>query len=379
MTQIPRFGLLLVLMCSMFPLCMYGEECTSKQLPDSTLELSGNWFNQLSQCNFRINDPRIKYPRFVNFCRTVYNWGDTTFNRYDSAYVIGTGQNWKLYANSYNWHQSYAFIFHDQPVILHSKINSDLGISLNFMAVSIGYTWNVNRLITGKQDQRRIFNFSFTCALFSAEITSWNTYGDTKLTKFGNYKNVDGSNPDIPIDNMNHKAFNLNAYYFFNHNKYSQAAAYNFSKYQLKSAGSWILGINYGRHTIAMDFEHLPPSMTDDIPDFASKYDFSYTDYTILGGYGYSHVLPHNWLYNVTILPSVGYKRTEMTNTDVKKDNDFNNTISLNYQGKMSMTYNHRSLFVSATIRLDGNCYFDESYTFFNTRCSASAIVGVRF
>lgn len=241
----------------MFPLCMYGEECTSKQLPDSTLELSGNWFNQLSQCNFRINDPRIKYPRFVNFCRTVYNWGDTTFNRYDSAYVIGTGQNWKLYANSYNWHQSYAFIFHDQPVILHSKINSDLGISLNFMAVSIGYTWNVNRLITGKRDQRRIFNFSFTCALFSAEITSWNTYGDTKLTKFGNYKNVDGSNPDIPIDNMNHKAFNLNAYYFFNHNKYSQAAAYNFSKYQLKSAGSWILGINYGRHTFLPTFTRI--------------------------------------------------------------------------------------------------------------------------
>ncbi len=262
---------------------------------------------------------------------------------------------------------------------MHSKVNSDLGINLNFMAVSIGYTWNVNRLITGKKDQRSTFNFAFSCALFAAEITSWDTTGDTKLTKFGHYRTEDGAKPNIPIDNLNHKAFNLNAYYFFNHKKYSQGAAYNYSKYQLKSAGSWILGINYSNHKISMDFKHLPPSMVNDIPEFPDNYNLNYKDYAIMGGYGYNYVMPHNWLYNVTILPSIGYKKTIMTNTDTGHNSDANSNISLNYSGKMSLTYNHRSLFVSALVNFEGGFYFDDNYMFFNNKGSASAIVGVRF
>lgn len=347
--------------------------------PCDTAVIYGNWLQQLRQCQFHINDPRIQYPRFVDFCRKVYNWGDRTFNRYDSDYVVGTGHNWKLYANSQNWHQTYAFIFHKQPVVMHSKVNSDLGINLNFMAVSIGYTWNVNRLITGKKDQRSTFNFAFSCALFAAEITSWDTTGDTKLTKFGHYRTEDGAKPNIPIDNLNHKAFNLNAYYFFNHKKYSQGAAYSYSKYQLKSAGSWILGINYSNHKISMDFKHLPPSMVNDIPEFPDNYNLNYKDYAIMGGYGYNYVMPHNWLYNVTILPSIGYKKTIMTNTDTGHNSDANSNISLNYSGKMSLTYNHRSLFVSALVNFEGGFYFDDNYMFFNNKGSASAIVGVRF
>ena len=46
---------------------------------DTLPPLSGNWIQQLMQVNYRINDPRIRYPKFANFCRKVYNWGGLIF------------------------------------------------------------------------------------------------------------------------------------------------------------------------------------------------------------------------------------------------------------------------------------------------------------
>lgn len=346
---------------------------------DTTQNLNGNWVQQLYQCNFRINDPRIRYPKFPNFCRKVYNWGDKTFNRYDSLYVKGTGLNWKAYYNITNWHQSYAYIIGNNPIVLKTNFNSEIGVNLTFMAVNIGYTWNLNRLFSNSNNQSKQFNFSFTCALFSAEILKWNITGDTFLTKFGQYKNPDGSNLDIPIDDMTHDAIDIKAYYFFNNKRFSAGAAYNYSKYQLKSTGSWILGVNIGRHKISMDFSGLPEDMLADIPEFRQTYKFNYIDYAILGGYSYNAVMPHNWIYNITMTPSVGYKRTSLRSDVISKHNDNRNMISINYHGKMALTYNHRKMFLSAIIRFDGGCYFDRDYTFFNLMNNATFNMGIRF
>lgn len=86
------------------------------------------WYKQLMNNNFRINDPRIRYPKFPKFCVDVYNWGDRTFNTYDTTYVVGTGKNWKAMLRSYNWMQSYAIYFSDKEHLrLISNPYSDLG------------------------------------------------------------------------------------------------------------------------------------------------------------------------------------------------------------------------------------------------------------
>ena len=52
-----------------------------------TTALTGNWVSQLIKTGFHINDPRINYPAFPRFALKVYNWGDRTFNHYESAFV----------------------------------------------------------------------------------------------------------------------------------------------------------------------------------------------------------------------------------------------------------------------------------------------------
>ena len=361
----------------------YSISATETKKPDcvndSLSALEGNWVRQLYACNFRINDPRIKYPKFVDFCRQVYNWGDYTFNSYNPSYVTGTGRNWKLYVTNYNWIQNYAYLFHDSPVLLHTKIYSNFGLTLNFMAVSVGYSWNMNRLFSENTDYRKTFTFSFTCSLFSAELLYRKSNGKIHLTKFGNYKDEHGDSPHLTLNGTKDETLSVNTYYFFNNRKYSQAAAYSYSKYQQKSAGSWILGLTYNRQKISMDFSELPESIRQEIPEFGDYYDFQYSDYAIMGGYGYNCVLPHKWLYNITILPSLGYKRSYFIDMDNGIKHGSENNVCANFHSKMSLTYNYRAFFVSTLLRFDGGVYLDNDYTFFNSMASASVIAGVRF
>lgn len=328
------------------------------------------WYKQLLENNFRINDPRIHYPKFPKFCVDVYNWGDRTFNRYDTTYVVGTGKNWKVMTNSYNWMESYAMFFSPESYLrIRSNLYSDLGVYLCFMAVKIGYTGNMNAIAAGVKSRRNTYNFNFTCALFSASINYAKTKGGSRITYFG------AESTDYKFEDIAQTTLSASAYYFFNHRKYSQAAAYSFSKYQLKSAGTWVAGFSYSHQRIDMDFSSLPAEMVNKLPALLPRYSFHYADYDLLGGYAYNWVLhPRRWLINATIMPSVGYKHSYEGATDGRKS-----MFSTNGRLMLSGVYNHRSLFAALQANVEGHFYFAKGYTFFNSIESLSLVVGARF
>lgn len=335
---------------------------------------STRWIGQLIENKFHINDPNIYYPRFPRFLRNVYNWGDRTFNRYDTTYVEPTGKNWKLLWKSYNWANSYMMIFpRNTSVMLMSDINADIGGYLCFMAVSVGYMFNANQLIHHTGGNRHNFNFNFTCALFSGDINYSSTTGGVKIKKFGDY--LDGAHISVPLENVKNTSLTTKLYYFFNHRKYSHAAAYCYSKHQLKSAGTWIAGIATARQEISIDFSHLPDEMLQHLPMPTDYYNFHYRDYNILGGYAHNWVLkPRRWLINLTFLPSLGYKHSFEDASDGRRD-----MFSTNLHTSFAVVYNHRQLFCALNGRFDGFFYFTKNYTFLNSQESLLATVGVRF
>lgn len=347
---------------------------------DSLPPLEGNWFQQLWKCNFRINDPRIRYPKFPNFCRKVYNWGNDTFNTYDTTYVVGTGKNWKIMLNSSNWLQSFGYLFdltngtdHIDRVILRSNINSDLGVSLNFMAVGLSHTWNVNQLVRHSSAPRSTWSFNFTCALFSAELQTLSTRGNAYIERFGQYN--EGKRVHIPFDDVSQEMLAIQAYYFFNHRKYSQAAAYTFSKYQLKSAGTWLLGAKYSNQDIKMDFTGLDDDMLAVKPENLPVYSrFRFHEFGVVGGYAFNAVMPHHWLFNITATPSLGYRRSLMSG-----ERKLSEMVVTGITGRFAFTYNHRALFLSLQGYGNSSFIFNAGYSFFSSRASLSLIVGARF
>lgn len=342
---------------------------------DTTVRKSSStrWIKQLISNGFHINDPGVDYPKFPRFLLKVYNWGDRTFNSYDSTYVIPTGKNWKLQLKDYNWLQYSTMLFqHNQKITMHSDIYCDAGAYLSFMAVSVGYMFNINELI-GHPSRRKTFSLDFTCSRFSGNIISQSSEGGMTITRFGNY--LDGKNIRCNFEGSKVSSLTGEIFYFFNHRRYSRAAAYCYSKLQLKSAGTWILGATFAKQSTELDFSELPEDMLDYLPLDYPRYSFRYNDYALLGGYGFNWVIrPRKWLVNVTGLVAMGYKHSYEQSTDGRRD-----MVANNVEFASSVIYNHKSLFAAVNLRMNGFLYYTSKFTYLNSFSSLTATVGYRF
>lgn len=350
-------------------------------LPADTLSMSrnadGKWYRQLIDNRGKINDPDIKYPRFIRFLVDAYEWGDRVFNSYDSTYVVGTGKNWKVMAKNYMWMEGYMLIFspHIRDMIhLRSNLYDDVGAHISFMAVSIGYTAKLNSIFGGgSQSSRDNLNFSFTSSRIYGNLDYTSTEGGARITHFGDFS--DDNKFSYPFNDIKNKTIGAQLYYFLNHKKYSQAAAYCFSKYQMKSAGSPIVGVAISHQRIDMDFSQLPADMKAVVPSLDDTYRFRYTDYCVVGGYGYNFAIrPKKWLINLTGLGALGYRHSYKDSTHGDK-----NIVATNLLGRFSVVYNRRALFAGMLGNFNASFYFDRNYSFFNAIFSWSFIVGARF
>ena len=265
--------LAIAIVATLYPMKMYGFEKADTA--------SSNWIKQLIAYDFHINEPSIRYPKFPRFCVNVYNWADKTFNSYDTAYVAGTGKNWKARLTSYNWVGNNLLLFSKHTKVhINSNIFSDIGPNISFMALNLGYMWNVNKLRGENDDVRRTFNFGFNCALFSVNLNYSYVKGGTTIERFGSYN--DGERIRMPYNDIKQETFQIDACYYFNNRKYSQAAGYTYSKYQLRSAGSWMLGVSVAKQDNILDFSNLPENIKPYLPLSSPVFRIRYTDYSLI-------------------------------------------------------------------------------------------------
>ncbi|MCM1348846.1 MAG: DUF4421 domain-containing protein [Firmicutes bacterium] len=334
------------------------------------------WYQQLFVNGFKIHDPHVNYPKFPRFLLSVYDWADDTFNSYNPNYVVGTGSNWKVTVKSFNWMESYMMMFSaktSEMLHIRSDLYYDFGVYLSFMAVSVGYTAKLNKFLSGGNNNRKNFNFNFTCSRIYANLDIASTKGNAKITHFGDLKNKNLL--PYKFNDIDHYLVSGEAFYIFNYSKYSHAAAYSFSKYQLKSAGSWLMGFAFNHQDIKIDFTNLPQQMKDHLPHLEDNYHFRYTDYALCGGHAHNWVLkPRKWLINLTLFPAMGYRHAYHNSSDSRK-----HLLASSLHGRTAMVFNHRSLFASLTGRIDMSLYFNSRSTFFNSIESLSFIVGARF
>ena len=343
--------------------------------PYDTTRNSGYWWRALKHGKVNFKDSTMGYPKFVMFCYRTYVWGDRAFNSYDPNYVQATGKNWKLILKSNNWVDSYI----GHPVknvnqIMNSNLVSSVGLSLAFMAVSVGYTVSVSNLVHGGKISDKI-DFSFTCARFTADAYYWENNNDINITyKIKNVEGVDNGLHKLQQPGVSRKAMGLTAYYFFNNRRYAQAAAYCFSKYQKRSAGSWLAGFSLQHFDVKFDVEKMSEEVRAYFPTQAEAPRTLYNDYCLLFGYGYNWVLGSKWLLNFTITPYIGYRYNHFHNENNKASN-----ISLNCRARLAAVYNHKQFFMGFQSYADHHRYKSQTTKLVSSLLDFSALVGVRF
>lgn len=340
--------------------------------PYDTTRNKGYWWRALKHGHVNFKDSTMGYPKFVMFCYRTYVWGDRAFNSYDSAYVKATGKNWKLILKSNNWVDSY--IGHpvkDVNQIINSNLVSNIGLSLSFMAVSVGYSVGVSNLIHGDNVSNKV-DFSFTCARFAADAYYWENKNDINATY--RIKSLDNVRHKIRQSGVTRKAMGLTAYYFFNNKRYAQAAAYCFSKYQRRNAGSWLAGFSLQHYDVTIDVEQLSPDVRPFFPSQADAPRILYNDYCLLFGYGHNWVLSSKWLLNFTITPYIGYRYNHFPNEYDKATN-----FSLNCRARLGAVYNHRQFFMGFQGYADHHRYKSSNSRLVSSLLEFTTLVGIRF
>ena len=332
-----------------------------------------NWWYLFRKGKLDLKDTTVVYPKFIKFCVDVYNWGDRFFNTYNPEYVEGTGHRWKARLVNENWTDSYALRFRNSHINMRmlSSLNVNIGAYIHYMAVSVGYSLDMNTIFGGKRTDHTRFETNFNCALFNFDLYYYHNSG-TRIRQFMGYNNnklIDSDFPGVTANN-----FGLSIYYFINNKKYSQGAAYNFSKFQKKSAGSFMAGFSYSNLDINMDFNSLSPELRPLYTYDSSELRFHYYSYCLLGGYGYNWVWHPKWLFNITVMPSIGINHCYEDSSEGS-----GTLLSLNIHGRTSLTYNHRSLFASLIGKITGNWYISKSLSLFNAIEYFSVNVGFRF
>lgn len=360
----------------------HGRIDTQAEMPPKEAELKPLvytkdqkwWWTLFKEGKLSMKDSTVVWPKFLKFCVDVYNWGDRTFNTYNPEYVIGTGKRWKVRLVSDNWLDTYNLKL-PQGINTHmsSDVYANIGAYIQYMAVSVGSSYDIEKLFNKKEPSHKKYEFGFVCALFNAELYYHENRGGVNIRKFGDIN--DGKLIKEYFPGVNMYTLGFDAYYFFNNKKYSQGAAYNFAKYQLKSQGSFMLGFSITNQKLSFDFSKLPDNLKEYLPDAdITNYYFHYNSYAILGGYGYNWVLAPKLLFNATVMPSIGFSHYYQDSLEGNKY-----LLSLNIMGKLSLTYNLGNYYFGLFGKMNGHYYKQGKMALFSSIENFSAYVGLRF
>ena len=339
-----------------------------------SLDAKERWKHVILRHGWSINDTSIYYPPVLDFGVKTYRWLNHALNYYDSAYVVNPGRGkkkFKVMLKNSNWLDFYSGHLSKwkTPVQLNSDITSLFGFHISGMGLSFTYMINARDLLAGKFIRNRRLQFSFTTSrIFIEAYYRKNDQSTVHLHSLGRWTG------DEIFSGLKREGYGLDAYYIFNHTHYSQAAAYCFSKYQKRSAGSLLAGIYLSHQDVVMDMSTISSELKKRLPDAVTDYRFRYRDFGFMVGYGYSWVFHHGWLFNVTVVPSIGYRHSFPNSIEGKK-----RLLSTNLNGRLALVRTAGNFFYAFNFNHEGHWYQSTQHSFYNSYSNFDLTAGFRF
>lgn len=314
--------------------------------------------------------------RFPKFCVDTYRWGDKFFNGYDSLYVKGTGYKFNAKIRTESWLDYYRPKFDNgTEMSMVSDPSTSVGIYLTYLAVSVGYDINVSRYFTGEDKVRKRWDFQFNCMLFGAQFYYINNDVGTTITDL-RPKDMPKYDTDYKFNGINTTEWGIDVSYFFNHKRYSQAAAFNLSRIQVKSGGSFFAGFSFSRQKFRFDFNGLPDEMKAYLPSGLedSRYVVNSHNYLLSGGYGYNWVFAPKWLLGVSFSPMIG-----LSSGNNDESNESDTAFAFLGDTKLSVAFNHKQWFAGVMAMAHTTLVGDRNQSCLTNIMTLEVSAGIRF
>ena len=188
---------------------------------------------------------------------------------------------------------------------------------------------------------------------------------------------IDLEGQDRTFTGLSSKCFGIDAQYIFNHRRYSWPAAFGENAVQRKSQGSWKLGFSYNHVTVTFNRNELSPYIAERIDTTLLFNKVSYKDYAISIGYGYNWAFRRNCILAVSVLPSIGYRQSDIT--EYNEDKAVLRRISTDVFFRTSLFWNNTKYFTGFVVDLHTYAYRERKFSLTNAYGTVKYIVGFDF
>lgn len=321
-----------------------------------------DWKDQIKHLRINIDDTITRYPQFIKTVLKTGRWVRKALYTYDTTYVEGFQNKWRFTLKCNNWFDTYSGHLTDKKmaIVMSSYVTTKFGAHISYKGLGLGYMLNLKDVFTGRRVKNRRWDGSINTSRIAVEWYYTKDLSNIDLHRLGDF----GKNKwqSYEFEGLEREAYGAYVYYFFNHSHYCQSAAYGISRRQLRSAGSFILGLHANHQDISMDFGLMDDEMMKYLPDSLQTYRFSYRDYCLLVGYGYSWVPNRRWLVNFTAIPSIGLRHSYPTSIEGNKY-----LLSTNIRFKIALVLNRKSWSYGFNFVSDGHWYRSNRNSFFNS------------
>ena len=258
---------------------------------------------------------------------------------------------------------------------MSSEFNMSGGFHVSYLAVSLGYDWNIGKLMGIGNTSRKKLNFAFNCALLTGEFYWTKNDVGTNILSYGVKGHETSSN--IPFTGIDTDIFGFDMYYFINNKRYSRGAAFNYSKVQKRSQGSWFVGFSYWMQNFDFTFAELPQKILDGLPKEWADNDYQFNmhnnNYAVRFGYAYNWVFHRHWVAAVSESPVLGFKHGTINHGDKRV------TPSIYNHAEVSVVWTNKRWFAGLIMSAENGIFYDKKQMLINSIFNFELSAGYRF
>lgn len=331
---------------------------------------------------------------FGDKMRKTKNWLKRffrNFDDYDTSYISPNYYNYTAMLQNTNFYQVYRMKGTDsegktQTLRMAPSPSFKVGPYFGWRWIFLGYTFDISHPESaGKTTE---FNLSLYSSMLGCDLVYIRNTGDFTLRKVTGFsEDIVNSVEGQQFSGMDSYTASINVYYVFNHRHFSYPAAYAQSTVQRKSCGSWMMGLRYSKQRVEFDYTRLPSALitptggsteTPLIDELKiSKVD--YQSYSLSGGYAYNWVFAKDWLFSVSLTPSIGFKQAGGERLSGESIWLNMKNLSFDFISRAGIVWNNTRFFAGASLITHLFDYQKDTYSMSNVVNYLNIYVGFTF
>lgn len=298
----------------------------------------------------------------------------------DTNYVTPQKYNITTQLELSYWHDYYFLRSSktDNTMVIQSDPSVILGGYVYYSIFGYGAVWNLND-IGIKAGKTNGTSLRQTFVIHTAKIfAEYYMFNSGKGAEIRSVSGIDTKGKDRTFHGLDSRCNGFSALYMFNNRHFSWPAAFGANAVQRKSCGSWSVGFQYNHQNITFDKEALPDYIKEDIDSTLLFNRVNYHDYSVSVGYNYNWVLGRNVFYAISIIPSIGYRRSNITEAENLGHSILNN-VSTDLNLRMSIFWNNTKMFSGLILEAHTYDYRKDKFGLTNTYGTLKYLLGVNF